>query len=96
MEHGGFVVVNYELVLRDLESDPRGRRLSSSSSTRPNGSRTGIPRRPASVKQLTSPHAFVLTGTPLENRLGELHSLVEFLHPRALGPRWRLTAVSMR
>ena len=42
------------------------------------------------VKQLDSPYAFVLTGTPLENRLPELHSLVEFLHPRALGPRWRV------
>ena len=42
------------------------------------------------VKQLHSPHAFVLTGTPLENRLHELHSLVEFLHRRAAGPRWRL------
>jgi SNF2 family DNA or RNA helicase len=42
------------------------------------------------IKELTSPFAFVLTGTPLENRLSELHSLVEFLNPRALGPRWRL------
>ena len=42
------------------------------------------------VKRLNSPWAFILTGTPLENRLAELHSLVEFLHRRALGPRWRL------
>src|SRR5262249_24050696 len=42
------------------------------------------------IKRLVSPHAFILTGTPLENRLSELHSLVEFLHLRALGPRWRL------
>jgi len=45
------------------------------------------------VKELKSPFAFVLTGTPLENRLSELHSLVEFLNPRALGPRWRLLPI---
>ncbi|MDH3784563.1 MAG: DEAD/DEAH box helicase [Acidobacteriota bacterium] len=85
----GFMVVNYELVLRDLEQIKR----------------TGIDlvildeaqriknwdtKTARAVKQIPSRHAFILTGTPLENRLMELHSLVEFLHPRALGPRWRL------
>jgi SNF2 family DNA or RNA helicase len=42
-----------------------------------------------SVKQLESPYAIVLTGTPLENRLEELHSLVEFVDRFHLGPRFR-------
>lgn len=42
-----------------------------------------------SVKQLESPYAIVLTGTPLENRLEELHSIVEFVDRFQLGPRFR-------
>lgn len=43
-----------------------------------------------SVKALTTPRVLALTGTPLENRLQELHSVMELLDPRALGPMWRL------
>jgi superfamily II DNA or RNA helicase len=42
-----------------------------------------------SVKKLESDYALVLTGTPLENRLEELHSLVEFVDRFHLGPRFR-------
>jgi len=42
-----------------------------------------------SVKQLSSPYAFVLTGTPLENRIDELYSIVEFLNPQLFGPLFR-------
>src|SRR5207247_4945175 len=38
------------------------------------------------VKRLRSRYAFVLTGTPIENRIDELHSLMDFLDPSALGP----------
>jgi hypothetical protein len=41
------------------------------------------------VKRLRSRYAFVLTGTPIENRIDELHSLVDFLDPRVLGPLFR-------
>jgi hypothetical protein len=41
------------------------------------------------VKRLQSRYAFVLTGTPIENRIDELYSLVDFLDPRALGPLFR-------
>ncbi|WP_395745623.1 DEAD/DEAH box helicase [Prosthecobacter sp.] len=34
-----------------------------------------------SIKLLNAPYAFVLTGTPLENRIDELYSLVDFLDP---------------
>lgn len=42
-----------------------------------------------SVKQLQSPYAIVLTGTPLENRLEELHSIIEFIDRHHLGPLFR-------
>lgn len=38
------------------------------------------------VKQLESPFAIVLTGTPIENRIEELHSIVEFIDRGHLGP----------
>jgi superfamily II DNA or RNA helicase len=49
-------------------------------------------RTAQSVKQLESPYAFVLTGTPLENRLEELHSIVEFVDHFRLGPMFRFLA----
>ncbi|MGI9301970.1 MAG: DEAD/DEAH box helicase [Gammaproteobacteria bacterium] len=41
------------------------------------------------LKQLVSPYAFVLTGTPLENRLEEVLSIVQFVDRHRLGPTWR-------
>ncbi len=41
------------------------------------------------VKRLTSPYAFVLTGTPIENRIDEIYSLVQFLDPAIFGPLFR-------
>ena len=43
-----------------------------------------------SVKQIASPYAIVLTGTPLENRLEELVSIVQFVDRFRLGPTFRL------
>jgi superfamily II DNA or RNA helicase len=42
------------------------------------------------LKRISSPYALVLTGTPLENRLEELISIVQFVDPHRLGPTWRL------
>ncbi|MEI6034714.1 MAG: DEAD/DEAH box helicase [Verrucomicrobiae bacterium] len=41
------------------------------------------------VKRLESRYAFVLTGTPIENRIDELRSIVDFLDPTILGPLFR-------
>jgi superfamily II DNA or RNA helicase len=41
------------------------------------------------VKQLSAPYAFVLTGTPLENRIDELYSIVQHLDPEIVGPLFR-------
>ena len=49
-------------------------------------------RRAQSVKNLDSKYAIVLTGTPLENRLEELHSIVEFIDRFRLGPMFRFLA----
>ena len=41
------------------------------------------------MKQLKSRYALVLTGTPLENRLRELVSIVQFVDQHRLGPTWQ-------
>ena len=42
------------------------------------------------LKKIVSPYAVVLTGTPLENKLEELISIVQFVDQHRLGPTWRL------
>ncbi|HYT92005.1 MAG TPA: DEAD/DEAH box helicase [Gemmataceae bacterium] len=41
------------------------------------------------VKKLRSRYAVVLTGTPLENKLEELYSIVQFVDDRRLGPAFQ-------
>ncbi|MCP4473666.1 MAG: DEAD/DEAH box helicase [Gammaproteobacteria bacterium] len=43
----------------------------------------------ATIKQLKSRYAFVLTGTPLENRIDDIYSIVQFLDPHLFGPLFR-------
>jgi superfamily II DNA or RNA helicase len=42
------------------------------------------------LKRIDSPYAIVLTGTPLENKLEELVSIVQFVDQHRLGPTWKL------
>jgi superfamily II DNA or RNA helicase len=42
------------------------------------------------LKRIESLYALVLTGTPLENRLEELISIVQFVDQHRLGPTWKL------
>ncbi|HEY5085545.1 MAG TPA: DEAD/DEAH box helicase, partial [Rhizomicrobium sp.] len=42
------------------------------------------------LKRIDSTYAIVLTGTPLENKLEELISIVQFVDQHRLGPTWKL------
>ena len=42
-----------------------------------------------SVKKIVSEYAIVLTGTPLENKIDELHSIIEYIDRYKLGPLFR-------
>ncbi len=46
-----------------------------------------------SVKGLTPTYRLVLTGTPMENRIDELASIVEWVDDMALEPKWRLSSL---
>ena len=83
-----FTICNYEQVLRDIMAIERirwdliildeGQRIKN---WQAKTSRT--------VKGLRSRFALVLSGTPLENRLDDLFSVVEFVDDRRLGPSFR-------
>ena len=42
-----------------------------------------------SIKKLQSRYAFVLTGTPIENNIDEIYSIVQFLNPHLFGSLFR-------
>ncbi|MFN0196934.1 MAG: DEAD/DEAH box helicase [Planctomycetaceae bacterium] len=83
-----FTVCNYEQVLRDLLAIERvqwdliildeGQRIKNWEAKTTNV-----------IKALKSTFALVLSGTPLENRLDELYSVVQFVDDRRLGPAFR-------
>ena len=83
-----FSICNYEQVLRDLRAIERtswdlivldeGQRI-----------KNWEAKTSDTIKRLRSRFALVLSGTPLENRLDELYSVVEFIDDRRLGPAFR-------
>lgn len=83
-----FTICNYEQVLRDLEPIEKvtwdliildeGQRI-----------KNWEAKTSRVIKSLRSRFALVLSGTPLENRLDELFSVVQFIDDRRLGPGFR-------
>lgn len=88
----GFYILNYELVLRDLSvinSILSPDLLILDEAQRIKNWQTKIA---TAVKRVESRYAFVLSGTPLENRLEDLYSLMQVVDPHVLGPLWRYFA----
>lgn len=85
----GFLLLNYEQVLKDLPElmrfAPQMVVLDEAQRIKNWAAKTSL-----YVKQLKPQWRLVLSGTPLENRLTELASLMEWVDDRALEPKWRL------
>lgn len=83
-----YKLVNYDLVWRDMEfiSQWSPDLIILDEAQRIKNWKT---RTAKYVKQLESPFAIVLTGTPIENRIEELHSIMEFVDRHRLGPLYR-------
>jgi superfamily II DNA or RNA helicase len=88
-ESSFFKIMNYDTVHRDLDLiekwSPDLVVLDEAQRIKNWATRTA-----RSVKRINSPYALVLTGTPLENRLEELISIVQFVDRFRLGPTFRL------
>lgn len=85
-----FTIINYETVLRDgLEIDKTGfdfiildeaQRIKNFETLTANA-----------IKRLKRNHSLVITGTPIENKLVDLYSIVGFVDPKLLAPLWEFS-----
>ncbi len=86
-----FKITNYEAVLRDVTILSRFKPdliiLDEAQRIKNFATKTAD-----AVKSISRKHALVLTGTPLENKLEDVYSIVQFLDPEMLAPLWRFAA----
>ncbi|MFQ5639471.1 MAG: DEAD/DEAH box helicase [bacterium] len=85
-----FLILNYETVLRDCialnkyQTDfiilDEAQRIKNYTTKTANA-----------IKSLKKNHALVITGTPIENKLIDLYSVVEFIDPYFLAPLWEFS-----
>lgn len=91
----GFLIVNYELILRDFEPLAAWSEqlvvLDEAQRIKNYATKSAV-----YVKALPAARRLVLTGTPMENRLDELASILDWVDDRALAPKWRLPAWHIR
>jgi superfamily II DNA or RNA helicase len=87
----GFLLGNYEQLIRDIDIvrawTPDLVVLDEAQRIKNWATKTAL-----TVKRLNPPYRLVLTGTPMENRLDELASIVEWVDDLALEPKWRLAS----
>ncbi|MBS1572573.1 MAG: DEAD/DEAH box helicase [Bacteroidetes bacterium] len=85
-----FTIINYETVLRDRLEIDRGnfdfiildeaQRIKNYETITANA-----------IKKLKRNHSLVITGTPIENKLVDLYSIVGFTDPHLLSPLWEFS-----
>jgi hypothetical protein len=84
-----FTVVNYEQMLADSLDVNRSLRPDIVVLDEAQRIKNWSTKTTQAIKRLRSRYAFILTGTPVENRIDELYSLMDFLDPLLLGPLFR-------
>jgi superfamily II DNA or RNA helicase len=83
-----YKVLNYELTWRELQTlqTLEADVLILDEAQRAKNFRT---RTATTLRAIPSRFLFVLTGTPVENRLDDLYALLQLVDPDVLGPLWR-------
>jgi len=85
-----FHIINYETVLRDLPYINKSNYdfviLDEAQKIKNYETQTAN-----AVKAIRKKHALVITGTPLENKLLDLYSIVQFLDQNFLAPQWEFS-----
>lgn len=83
-----YLIVSYHILANDLEliNDLQPDLIILDEAQRIKNWNTKVANQ---VKKLESSYAVVLTGTPLENKLEEIYSIMQFVDPYKLGPLYR-------
>ncbi|OQX98906.1 MAG: hypothetical protein B6I20_10515 [Bacteroidetes bacterium 4572_117] len=85
-----FLIVNYETVLRDKKAINKYNTdfivLDEAQRIKNYDTQTS-----SAIKSLKKKHSLIITGTPIENRLIDLYSIVAFLDPGFLSPLWEFS-----
>jgi hypothetical protein len=85
-----FLIANYEAVMRDIsiihQYPPDMIILDEAQKIKNYDTKTS-----AAVKSISKKHSLVITGTPLENNLLELYSIMNFIDPEVLAPQWEFS-----
>ena len=84
-----FTVVNYEQMVRDALEVNRLLNPDIVVLDEAQRIKNWSTKTAQAIKRLKSRYAFVLTGTPIENRIDEIYSIVDFLDPTVFGPLFR-------
>jgi non-specific serine/threonine protein kinase len=79
------VITSYALAVRDRET-LAGAKWERIVLDEAQNIKTNDAKQTRAIRSLTARHRVALTGTPVENRLTELHSIMDFLNPGLLGP----------
>lgn len=91
----GFLIVNYELLLREFDQIASFSHefvvLDEAQRIKNYATKSAV-----YVKALPAQRRLVLTGTPMENRLDDLASILDWVDDAALAPKWRLPAWHIR
>jgi SNF2 family DNA or RNA helicase len=85
-----FLIANYEMVLRDwpiINKYPADFIILDEAQRIKNYAT----KTAHAIKSLAKKHALVITGTPIENRLIDLYSIVGFIDPYFLAPLWEFS-----
>jgi SNF2 family DNA or RNA helicase len=85
-----FFIVNYETVLRDQEAinDAGIDYLIMDEAQRAKNYET---KTANALKRIETRHKLVITGTPIENRLIDIFSILSIIEPEFLGPLWEFS-----
>jgi SNF2 family DNA or RNA helicase len=85
-----FYIVNYETVLRDSQAMNRADFdfliLDEAQKIKNYETKTA-----SAIKRLKPKHSLVITGTPIENRLIDIYSIINTIDPYFLGPLWEFS-----
>jgi len=84
-----FTLVNYEQVMRDFDEINQRMKPDVIILDEAQRIKNWSTKTAQAIKKLQSRYAFVLTGTPIENRIDDLYSIVNFIDPARLGSLFR-------